>query len=176
MDPRVELIRKHIRDVPDFPKPGIMFKDITPILATPVAFEAAVELLLEHCRPLRLDGLVAIESRGFLFAAPICWELGIGLHVVRKPGKLPAACDSVEYSLEYGTGVLQMHQKSLRRGERVLVVDDLLATGGTAAAAAGLAAGQGAVVAGCAFVIELGFLDGRKKIEPLPCHSLVRFD
>ena len=176
MDPRIELIRTHIRDVPDFPKPGIIFKDITPILAAPAAFRAAVQLLLEHCRPLRLDGLVAVESRGFLFAAPVCWELGIGLHVVRKPGKLPAACDSVEYSLEYGTGVLQMHQKSLSRGQRILVVDDLLATGGTAAAAARLAAGQGAEVAGCAFVIELGFLAGRKKIEPLPCHSLVRFD
>jgi adenine phosphoribosyltransferase len=176
VDPRIEIIRKHIRDVPDFPKPGILFKDITPILSAPAAFAAAVELLLEHCRPLKLDGLVAIESRGFLFAAPICWELGIGLHVVRKPGKLPAACDSVEYSLEYGTGVLQMHQKSLSQGQRVLVVDDLLATGGTAAAAARLAQNQGAEVAGCAFVIELGFLGGRQKIEPLPCRSLVRFD
>ena len=155
MDPRIELIRKHIRDIPDFPKPGIIFKDITPMLAAP-------------------EG-IAIESRGFIFAAPLCWELGIPLHLVRKKGKLPGACDSVEYSLEYGTSILEMHQQSLRRGQRVLVVDDLLATGGTAAAAARLASNQGAEVVGCAFVIELGFLNGRKRIEPLPCFSLLQF-
>jgi adenine phosphoribosyltransferase len=175
VDPRTEIIRKHIRDIPDFPKPGIIFKDITPILSTPAAFKAAVELLLEHCRPLRLDGVVAIESRGFVFAAPLCWELGIPLHLVRKKGKLPGACDSVEYSLEYGTSILQMHRQSLQPGQRVLVVDDLLATGGTAAAAARLASMQGAEVVGCAFVIELGFLHGRQKIEPLPCFSLLSF-
>jgi adenine phosphoribosyltransferase len=175
VDPRIDLIKNQIRDVPDFPKPGIVFKDITPLLASPQAFRACIELLLEHCRPLQLDGIVAIESRGFLFAAPLCCELGIGLHVVRKPGKLPAACDSIEYSLEYGTGTLEMHQKSLAPGQRVLIIDDLLATGGTAAAAGKLAAGQGADVVGCAFVVELGFLAGRKRVEPIRCLSLVKY-
>lgn len=175
MDARIDTIRKQIRDVPDFPKPGILFKDITPILTSPQAFGATVDVLLEHLRPLGLDGIVAIESRGFLFAAPLCRELGIGLHVVRKPGKLPAATDSVEYSLEYGTGTLQMHRDSLRKGQRVVVLDDLLATGGTAAAAAQLASRQGASVLECDFVIELGFLDGKKRIQPTPCFSLITY-
>jgi adenine phosphoribosyltransferase len=175
MDPRIETVRAQIRDVPDFPKAGIVFKDITPLLASPPGFRAAVDLLLERYRPLGLDGIVAIESRGFIFAAPLCRELGIALHIVRKPGKLPAACDSVEYSLEYGTGTLQLHRGSLRSGQRVIVLDDLLATGGTAAAAAQLAARQGAIVVECGFVIELAFLDGRKRIAPLPCFSVVSF-
>ncbi len=172
---RIDRIRNVIRDVPDFPKPGIIFKDITPILTSPQAFGATIDLLLEHLRPLALDGIVAIESRGFLFAAPICRELRLGLHVVRKPGKLPAATDSVEYSLEYGKGTLQMHTDSLAKGQRVVVLDDLLATGGTAAAVARLASRQGANVLECDFVIELGFLEGRKRIQPTPCFSLIPF-
>jgi adenine phosphoribosyltransferase len=175
MDARIDTIQKQIRDVPDFPKPGILFKDITPILTSPQAFGATIDLLLEHLRPLRLDGIVAIESRGFLFAAPLCRELEIGLHVVRKPGTLPAATDSVEYSLEYGKGTLQMHRDSLGKGQRVVVLDDLLATGGTAAAAAQLASRQGANVLECDFVIELGFLDGKKRIQPTPCFSLITY-
>lgn len=175
MDSRIQTIAKQIRDVPDFPKPGIMFKDITPLLASGECFRTSIDLLLEHCRPLGLGGVVAIESRGFIFAAPICYELGIPLHVVRKPGKLPSVCDSVEYSLEYGVGVLEMHRGSIHRGDRILVMDDLLATGGTAAAAARLAASQGAEVAGFAFVIELAFLAGRTKLEPLPCHALLTY-
>jgi adenine phosphoribosyltransferase len=175
MDPRIDRVGKLIRDVPDFPKPGILFKDITPILTSPEAFGAAIDLLLEHLRPLRVDGIVAIESRGFLFAAPLCRELRIGLHVVRKPGKLPAATDSVEYSLEYGTGTLEIHKDSLQAGQRVVVLDDLLATGGTAAAAAALASRQGATVLECDFVIELAFLEGRKRIQPTSCFSLIQF-
>jgi adenine phosphoribosyltransferase len=175
MDPRVELIRKRIRDVPDFPQPGIVFKDITPLLSSAEAFRATVDLLLERYRPMRLDGIVAIESRGFIFAAPLCFTLGIPLHVVRKPGKLPAACDSVDYSLEYGTGTLQMHRDSVERGQRIVVLDDLLATGGTATAAAQLAVRQGGHVVECGFVIELAFLEGRQRIQPTPCFSILAY-
>jgi adenine phosphoribosyltransferase len=175
MDRRIELLATHIRDVPDFPKPGIIFKDITPLLASVDGFKAAAELLIERYRPMRLTAIVAIESRGFLFAAPLAISLGLPLHIVRKPGKLPYKTDSVEYSLEYGTGTLEMHQESLRRGDRVLVMDDLLATGGTAAAAAQLAAKQGAEVVEHGFVIELGFLNGRAKLAPAPAFALLRF-
>jgi adenine phosphoribosyltransferase len=175
MDPRTELLAKHIRDVPDFPKPGIIFKDITPLLASVEAFKAATELLIDRYRATRLTAIVAIESRGFLFAAPLAVSLGLPLHIVRKPGKLPYKTDSVEYSLEYGTGTLQMHQDSLRRGDRVLVMDDLLATGGTAAAAARLAAKQGAEVVEHGFVIELGFLGGRAKLSPTPAFALLTY-
>ena len=175
MDPRIELMRKRIRDVPDFPKQGIVFKDITPLLSSAEAFRATVDLLLERYRPMRLDGIVAVESRGFIFAAPLCYTLGIPLHLVRKPGKLPATCDSVEYSLEYGTGTLQMHRDSIAQGQRIVVLDDLLATGGTAAAAAQLAAKQGGEVVECGFVIELSFLEGRQRVRPTPCFSLLSY-
>jgi len=175
MDPRIEKLNKHIRDVPDFPKPGILFKDITPLLASAEAFRETVELLVEHYRPMKLGSIVAIESRGFLFAAPLALHLGLPLHIVRKPGKLPYRTDSVEYSLEYGTGTLQIHQDSLKRGERVLVFDDLLATGGTAAAASCLAAKQGAEVVECGFIIELTFLKGCEKIAPVPSYSLLKY-
>jgi len=175
MDPRIEKLSRLIRDVPDFPKPGILFKDITPLLASPEGLRTTVELLVEHCRPLRLTAIVAVESRGFLFAAPLALQLAVPLHIVRKPGKLPYKTDSVEYSLEYGTGTLQLHKESLRPGDRVLVMDDLLATGGTAAATARLAAGQGAEVVECGFVIELSFLHGREKIAPTPCFALIKY-
>jgi adenine phosphoribosyltransferase len=175
MNAKIELLRKHVRDVPDFPKPGILFKDITPILTSPEAFCAAIELLRDHIRPMKPTGFVAIESRGFLFASPLALEFGVPLHIVRKPGKLPYKTESIEYSLEYGSGMLQIHQDSLRAGDRVVVLDDLLATGGTAAAAAKLAAKQGAEVLSCGFVIELAFLEGRKKIAPLPCFSLISY-
>lgn len=175
MDPRIETLTKQIRDVPDFPKPGIVFKDITPLLASPEALKTTVDLLEEHYRPLNLDAIVAIESRGFLFGAPLALALEIPLHIVRKPGKLPWKTDAVTYELEYGTDTLEMHQDSLKSGERIIVMDDLLATGGTAAATVQLTAKQGAEVVECAFVIELAFLDGRKKIEPTRCFSLLSY-
>jgi len=175
MDKRIELLKATVRDVPDFPKPGIVFKDITPLLASPEAFRTAVELLVEHYRPLKLDAVVAIESRGFIFGGPLALELGVPLQVVRKPGKLPWKTDAVEYTLEYGTDRLEMHKESLKQGDRVVVVDDLLATGGTARATAELAGKQGAEVVECAFVIELGFLEGRKTFAPVPAFSLITY-
>ncbi len=175
MDPRIELIGNTIRDIPDFPKPGIIFKDITPLLASPEGLEASVDLMAEHYRPMNIQGIVAVESRGFLFGAPLAMELSIPLHIVRKPGKLPYKVDSVEYSLEYGTDTLEMHKESLAQGERVVVMDDLLATGGTAAATVELVGKQGAEVVECAFVIELDFLKGREKIAPTECFALLNY-
>jgi len=174
MDPRLELIRDAIRDVPDFPKPGILFKDITPILGKPDAFRAAVDLLCERYRERQLDHIVAIESRGFLFGAPLALELGVPLNVVRKPGKLPWKTDEISYSLEYGESTLEIHQDELTRGGKTLVIDDLLATGGTAAAACQLVEKQGATVEEVAFIIELGFLEGKSKISA-PCFSLLSY-
>ena len=175
MDPRIELLGSTIRDIPDFPKPGIIFKDITPLLASTEGFKAAVDLLAEHYRPMNLQGIVAVESRGFLFGAPLAMELSIPLLIVRKPGKLPYKTDTVEYSLEYGTDKLEMHKESLEPGARVAVIDDLLATGGTAAATVELVAKQGGEVVECAFVIELDFLKGREKIAPTPCFALLNY-
>jgi adenine phosphoribosyltransferase len=175
MDPRIEGLKSQIRDIPDFPKPGILFRDITPLLADPQAFGAAVDLLTEHSRSLSLDAILAIESRGFIFGGALAIALGVPLHIIRKPGKLPWKTDTVEYSLEYGTDRLQMHQNSLRPGARVLVLDDLLATGGTASAAIQLAAKQGGHVVECAFMIELLFLQGRERLAPTPTFSLIQY-
>ncbi len=175
MDPRIELIESTIRDIPDFPKPGIIFKDITPLLASVEGLKASVELLAEHYQPMNIGSVVAVESRGFPFGAPLAMALGVPMHIVRKPGKLPYKTDSVEYALEYGTDKLEMHQESLEKGERVVVIDDLLATGGTAAATVELVGKQGAEVVECAFVIELDFLKGSEKIAPTPCFSLLHY-
>jgi adenine phosphoribosyltransferase len=176
MDPRTTLLRDHIRDVPDFPKPGVMFKDITPLLAAPQAFAAAVELFVEHFRPRAPTAIAAIESRGFIFGGPVALALDIPLHIIRKRGKLPWKTDFIEYSLEYGTDALEIHQETLGPNDRVLIMDDLLATGGTAAATVQLCQKQGAEVIGCAFVVELAFLSGREKLGSVDCHSLVTFD
>jgi adenine phosphoribosyltransferase len=175
MKSRADALAEYIRDVPDFPKPGIIFKDITPLLASPTGFKNAVDLLVEHYRPMKIDGIMAIESRGFLFGAPLALALQLPLHILRKPGKLPYLTDRVEYALEYGNASLELHRDSLRSGQRVVAIDDLLATGGTACAAAQLATKQGAQVVECGFIIELGFLHGRKKIDPLPCFSLLKY-
>jgi adenine phosphoribosyltransferase len=161
-------LSRFLRDVPDFPKPGILFKDITPLLASPTAMEAAVERFaaLDFGR---VDKVAAIESRGFLFGAPLAMRLGVGFVPVRKPGKLPWKTNRVSYSLEYGTDAVEMHQDAIHYGERVLIVDDLLATGGTMGAACELVHAGGGVVAGCAFVVELAFLGGRAR---LPGHRI----
>ena len=163
----------YIRDVPDFPKPGIVFKDITPLLRDPGAFRRSVDLLEERVRAHAPDLLLGIESRGFIFGGALALRMDLGLIVARKPGKLPYESDRVSYELEYGSNSLELHVDAIAAGQRVLVVDDLLATGGTAAACARLIAKQGGVVAGHAFVVELGFLRGRARLEPDPVESIL---
>lgn len=172
----MELVRQRIRDVPDFPKKGIVFKDITPVLADPVAFKRVIDAFADHWRGEDFTKVVGIESRGFLFAAPLAIALGKGLVLVRKPGKLPYEKIEQSYGLEYGTDVVQAHVDSVAKGEKVLIVDDLLATGGTAEAAGKLVEKLGGAVAGYAFVIELGFLPGRKRLGADRVHALIRVE
>ena len=168
-------IKALIVDVPDFPKPGIVFKDITPVLAHPKAFAAVIEQLAEHAAALRADGVLAIESRGFIFGAPLAQRLELPLQLVRKRGKLPRAALTARYELEYGFDHLEVHADAVRKGGRYLIVDDVIATGGTAAAVAGLVAGQGASVSACLFLIELTFLAGRDKLRGLEVMSLIKY-
>jgi adenine phosphoribosyltransferase len=162
-----------IRDVPDFPKPGIVFKDITPVLADAPALRSAIAHMALPFVDDGIDVVLGIESRGFMFGAPIALELGAGFVPVRKPNKLPRAVERVEYALEYGTDALEMHADALRPGARVLIVDDVLATGGTAAAAAQLVRNTGAELVGAAFFIELKFLAGQAKLGGLRTSSLI---
>jgi adenine phosphoribosyltransferase len=164
-----------VRDVKDFPKPGIVFKDITPLLADPRAFQGIIDTFAQRFVGERIDAVLAIESRGFIFGAPLAARLNAAFVPVRKAGKLPYATDRVSYALEYGTAEVEVHTDALRRGARVIIVDDLMATGGTAAAARELAKRQGAQVVAFAFVIELEFLGGRKLLEPTPLVSLIKF-
>jgi adenine phosphoribosyltransferase len=168
-------IRGLIRDVPDFPKPGIIFKDITPILANPAAFAAAIEHLSESLAHMSADGILAIESRGFIIGAALAQRLRLPLQLVRKRGKLPRETLSVRYELEYGFDHLEVHKDALRPDGRYLIVDDLIATGGTAAAVAQLVAQQGGTIAACAFLIELTFLDGRRRLDGHTVVSLIRY-
>jgi adenine phosphoribosyltransferase len=164
-----------IRDVPDFPKPGIIFKDITTLLKEPEALRRVVDALSERYRGGGIDQVLGIESRGFIFGPLIAYQLGCGFVPVRKPGKLPAETIAETYQLEYGTDRIEMHRDAVSAGQKVLIVDDLLATGGTARAAANLAARAGARIAGLAFVIELEFLKGREKLAGLDVFSLLRY-
>lgn len=158
-------LRSIIREVPDFPKPGINFKDITPILANGAALREVIGKFADHYRTKGVELVVGVESRGFLFGAPLAYELGCGFALVRKPGKLPCEVERVEYALEYGTDALEIHRDAVKPGERVLVVDDLLATGGTIGAAVDLVKRLGGNIVGAAFVIELAFLGGRAKMD-----------
>ena len=169
-------LRAHIRDIPDFPRPGIVFKDITPLLVDAGALDAAITRLADWARPLRIDLVVAAEARGFILGAAVARELGAGFVPARKPGKLPGETVSAEYILEYGVNALEMHADALADGARVLLHDDLLATGGTARALAELVEGAGGVIAGCGFLVELSFLSGRAKLEPYDVHALVSYD
>jgi adenine phosphoribosyltransferase len=169
-------LRALIRDIPDFPKPGIVFKDITPLLLDPHAMDTAVEGIAEWSAPRAVDFVVAAEARGFILGASIARELGAGFVPARKPGKLPAEVVTAEYILEYGIDALEMHADAVAHGARVLIHDDLLATGGTARALAELVEGLGAIVVGCAFLVELGFLDGRRQLEGSDVHALVTYD
>lgn len=168
-------LKDYIRDIPDFPIPGILFRDITPLLAAPAAFAAAIDRLAEYYGGGALDAIVAVESRGFLFGAPLAQRLALPLAPVRKPGKLPAATLSVEYTLEYGANTLELHADALAPGQRALIVDDLLATGGTLAAAARLVEQAGGVVAGIGVVIELTGLEGRRELEQYDIFSLMQY-
>jgi adenine phosphoribosyltransferase len=166
----------HIRDIPDFPKPGILYKDITPLLLDAAALREAVAALADWVRPREVDFVVAAEARGFILGAALAIELGAGFVPARKPGKLPAQTISAEYILEYGVDALELHSDALAHGARVLVHDDLLATGGTARALADLVQGTGAEVVGCGFLVELGFLHGRSRLEGYDVHALISYD
>jgi adenine phosphoribosyltransferase len=169
-------LRAHIRDIPDFPSPGIVFKDITPLLLDPAALDAAVTRLAGLVRPTAIDFVLAAEARGFILGGALARELGVGFVPARKPGKLPAETVSAEYALEYGIDALELHADALAGGARVLIHDDLLATGGTAGALCELVGGLGAQVVGCAFLIELSFLGGRERLAPVPVHALVDYE
>jgi adenine phosphoribosyltransferase len=168
-------LRTYIRDIPDFPKPGILFKDITPLLMDPVAFGVAIDLLSIHYAGKGLDAIAAAEARGFLFAAPLAIKLHKPLVPLRKPGKLPYRTYSLKYDLEYGSAELQMHVDGVKPGQNVLLVDDLLATGGTMQAGVKLIEQGGGNVFGCAFLVELGFLNGRDKLQGIDVFSLLKY-
>jgi adenine phosphoribosyltransferase len=165
----------YIRDVPDFPKPGVLFKDIMPLVASPEAFASAVDQLCSHAAAKRVDSIAAAEARGFLFAAPMALLMKKPLIPLRKPGKLPGATRSYKYDLEYGSAELHVHADAIAKGARVLLVDDVLATGGTMAAACKLVEEVGGVVAGCAFLMELSFLNGRAPLAGRDVFSLITY-
>ena len=166
----------HIRDIPDFPKPGILFKDITPLLLDAEALSQAVTQIADWARPLDVDYVVAAEARGFILGGAVARELGVGFVPARKPGKLPYDTVTAEYILEYGVDALEMHADALADGARVLLHDDLLATGGTAQALAELIESAGATIAGCAFLVELAFLGGRERLQGYDVHALLTYD
>jgi adenine phosphoribosyltransferase len=175
LDGQLAALRAAIRDVPDFPKPGIVFKDITTLLRDEVLFRRALDLMSVMCGDLAVDKVVAIESRGFILGGALALRLGAGFVPVRKPGKLPWKARRASYQLEYGSDSLEIHEDALKPGERALVVDDVIATGGTARAVGELVASLGATVASFAFLIELGFLDGRAKLAGSEIRSLIRY-
>ncbi|MFI6520770.1 adenine phosphoribosyltransferase [Spirillospora sp. NPDC050679] len=168
-----KLINDRIRDIPDYPKPGVLFKDITPLLADHVAFAGAVDTIVNHHGRGTVDKIVGIEARGFILAAPVAYHFGAGFVPVRKKGKLPAATYQENYDLEYGTETIEMHTDAFAPGDRVLIVDDVLATGGTARAAVELVRRGGGEVVGLSVLVELSFLDGRSRLDDLDVHSLV---
>jgi adenine phosphoribosyltransferase len=169
-------IRRAIRDIPNFPKAGVVFKDITPLLSNGSLFGKTVDLIAERYRGQRIDTVLGIESRGFIFGAALAYKLGAGFSVVRKPGKLPYETRSADYELEYGRDTLEIHVDAVPSGARVVIADDLIATGGTAAATAELVSKLGATVVECAFVIELTFLKGREKLTPHKVFSVLQYD
>jgi adenine phosphoribosyltransferase len=176
MDQDLAAIRRAIRDIANFPKPGIIFKDITPLLADGKLFTRTVDMLAERYAGQAIDTVLGIESRGFIIGAALAYKLGAGFSVVRKPGKLPYTTHSASYELEYGTDKLEIHVDGVSRQARVVIADDLVATGGTAKATAELVSKLGATVVECAFIIELAFLKGRERLAPHKVFSLVRYD
>lgn len=172
---RISSLYEAVRDVPDFPIPGIHFKDITPILADAALFKTAIDIFCEACEGMKIDKVVGIDARGFLFGSASAYALGVGFVPVRKKGKLPYKTESAAYTLEYGEAVVEMHVDAIAPGERVVLIDDLLATGGTATAAIELVRHCGGIVVACAVVIELAFLGGRARLTPYEVHSLVQY-
>jgi adenine phosphoribosyltransferase len=170
-----ETLRAKIREIPDFPKPGILFYDITTLLKDPAAYHESIELMLDPYRDDQIDLVVGMESRGFIFSAPMAFELGTGLVPVRKLGKLPAETLTVEYALEYGSNTLEIHRDAIQPGQRVLIVDDLLATGGTVRGTIELVERLKGVVVGLAFLVELEFLNGRERLDGRKVTSVVRY-
>jgi adenine phosphoribosyltransferase len=171
----VGKLRAAVRDVPDFPKKGIVFKDITPVLNDPALFRGSIDLFLERCRGRKIDKIVGIDARGFVFGSAVAYELGVGFVPIRKRGKLPYRTEVAKYSLEYGEAEMEMHIDAVTAGERVVMVDDLLATGGTSAAAAVLIRKAGGNLLEAQFLIELEFLHGRKQLEPTPVASFLKY-
>jgi adenine phosphoribosyltransferase len=176
MNAEIASLRDAIRDIPDFPKPGIVFKDITPLLCNGALFARTIDIFAERYRNQKIDTVLGIESRGFIVGAALAYRLGAGFCVVRKPGKLPYQTHSASYDLEYGTDTLEIHIDALPEKARVVIADDLIATGGTAAATAQLVSKLGAEVVECAFVIELAFLNGREKLKPHRVFSILQYD
>lgn len=176
MEKEIAEIRQAIRDIPNFPKAGVVFKDITPLLSNGPLFKRTVDLLADRYRSCAVDMVLGIESRGFIIGAALAYELGAGFCIVRKPGKLPFETHRASYELEYGSDTLEVHRDALPPGARVLIADDLIATGGTAAAATALVSKLGGEVVECAFVIELCFLKGREKLKPYGVFSLLQYD
>jgi adenine phosphoribosyltransferase len=165
-----------IRDIPDFPKKGIIFKDISTLIKNQKAFKASIDILAEKYGHEKIDYIVGIESRGFIFGAPLAYKLGAGFIPIRKKGKLPYKTKSITYSLEYGEDTLEIHEDALKPGSRVLVIDDLLATGGTVKAVADLLKGFKTEIVGVAFLVELKFLSGKDKLKDLPVYSIIQYD
>lgn len=171
-----DRLKSLIREVPDFPKKGILFYDITTLLKDKAGFATLIDQLSEHYVGQNIDLVLGMEARGFIFAPALAYRLNAGFVPVRKPGKLPAECVRFDYALEYGTNTLELHKDAIQKGQRVLIIDDLLATGGTAAATAKLAESLGATIAGLGFVVELDFLKGREKLKNYEVMSLLRYD
>jgi adenine phosphoribosyltransferase len=171
----LQSVRAAVRDVPDLPKKGIIFKDITPVLSDPRLLRASIDLFLERCRGREVEKIVGIDARGFVFASAVAYELGVGFVPIRKRGKLPYKTEIAKYSLEYGEAEVEMHTDALIKGERVVLIDDLLATGGTAAAAAALIHKAGGELLEAQFLIELEFLEGVKQLEPIPVISFLKY-
>jgi adenine phosphoribosyltransferase len=171
----IDQLRAAVRDVPDFPKAGIVFKDITPILSSGKLFRASINVFLEQCRGKDIDKIVGIDARGFLFGSAVAYELGIGFVPLRKKGRLPYKTESAKYSLEYGEAEMELHIDAIERGERIVLIDDLLATGGTSASAATLIKKVGGVLLQAQFLIELEFLRGREKLAPIPIVSFLKY-
>jgi adenine phosphoribosyltransferase len=167
--------KKTIRDIPDFPKKGILFKDITTLLKDKKALKASVDVLARQFGKKGIKYVVGIESRGFIFGTALAYKLGVGFIPVRKKGKLPSKVRSVTYALEYGTDTLEIHEDALKKGDKILIIDDLLATGGTVGAVAKLVRASGAKIVGVGFIIELAFLNGREKLKGLPVYSVIQY-
>ena len=171
----MDILRAAVRDVPDFPRTGIVFKDITPILSSGTLFRASIDLFLEQCRDKEIDKIVGIDARGFLFGSAVAYELGAGFVPLRKKGRLPYKTESAKYSLEYGEAEMELHIDAIEPGEKIILIDDLLATGGTSASAVALIKKVGGVLVEAQFLIELEFLHGRAKLSPIPIVSFLKY-